>query len=71
MVAGVNEGATGLTTSCEIRWQFLSCGALLGSFDCGGQWQCAGSGQQHFSLTVSTVRSCETGIAIATMIATM
>jgi len=48
----------------------LSCGSPVGSGECDGQWQCAGSGQQQGSLTVVTVRSYETGTASATTIAT-
>ncbi|HEY3805724.1 MAG TPA: hypothetical protein VGL61_24120 [Kofleriaceae bacterium] len=34
-----------------------------------GQWQCDGSGQQHDAIVV-TSRTCETGTASATQIAT-
>ena len=47
-----NAGSCGATTSCETLWQFLSCGSRVGSGECVGQWQCAGSGQQQRSLTV-------------------
>jgi hypothetical protein len=65
-----NAGSCAATTSCETLWQFLSCASWVGSAECVGQWQRAGSGQQHGSLIVVTVRSCETGTASATTIAT-
>lgn len=70
MAGARNAGASGATITCWLLWH----ARIDGSGDDGsalwsGQWQFVGSGQQH-TLATQTVRSCDTGTASATTIAT-
>jgi hypothetical protein len=55
--------------TCSESWQACIDVGDAGSDLWGGQWQSDGSGQQHV-FTIEIVRSCETGTASATPIAT-
>ena len=64
-----NAGASGATVTCWELWHARIEGSDDGSALWSGQWQFVGSGQQH-TLAIHTVRSCDTGTASATTIAT-
>lgn len=64
-----NAGASGATITCWVLWHARIDGSDDGAVLWSGQWQFVGSGQQH-TLAIQTVRSCDTGTASPTRIAT-
>src|SRR5262245_53966205 len=64
-----NAGAWGAAITCWLLWHARIDGSGDGAVLWSGQWQFVGSGQQH-TLAIHTVRSCDTGTASPTRIAT-
>jgi len=69
MAGARNAGAWGAAITCWLLWHGRSEGSDDGADLWSGQWQLVGSGQQH-TLAIHTVRSCDTGTASPTRIAT-
>lgn len=64
-----HAGASGATITSWVLWHARIEGSDDGATLWSGQWQFVGSGQQH-TLAIHTVRSCDTGTASPTKIAT-
>jgi hypothetical protein len=65
----VKLGASGGTDSCVVRWHERIDDCCERSGLRSGQWQFAGSGQQHV-IVVELVRNCEIGTVAVTATAT-